>query len=215
MTTTMIKADERSKQYEKVRENLSSRVIGTLSILTALNSSLFVTGIDVAFEILKKSGIKLTVVEKADFCASVCCILQQKFANKKKTNIHRARTKIHPIDGGKLSYGYRIGVPISIPYRDTTEIEREKHGSDIAAHAIENLDTMFKDIVKNKPIHILQDYIIIIMSEIQHRHNEMLLKIQETSQRNQELELKQVGINERIVSVARSINQLEKKDGQH
>ena len=53
------------------------------------------------------------------------------------------------------------------------------------------------------------------MSEIQHRHNEMLLKIQETSQRNQELELKQVGINERIVSVARSINQLEKKDGQH
>ena len=213
--TNYVVAEERSKNYLKLRTNLTSQIMSVLSVLTNQNSGLFVTGIDVASEIISRSGLKISSIERADFIASVCSILQQKFNNKKKTNVHRSLTKIHPRDGGKLSYGYRIGAPINIPYRDTTEIEREKHGSAIAAHSIENIDKMFADIVKNKPIHILQDYVIIIMSEIESRHNEMLLRIQEATQRNDALAASQEQIKERIVTVAKTLNTLEKKDGKH
>jgi hypothetical protein len=208
-TSNNVAAAERSTAYAKLREGFSAKVVSTLSVLTAKNTSLFVTGSDVAHEIIQRSGLSILESEKLDLVLNTCSILYSKFKSKKKTDIHRSRTKIHPLNGGNLAYGYRIGVPISVPLRDTTAIERERHGSEIAVHTIENIDSMFADIIKNKPINILQDYILLIMSEIEHRHNDMLIKLQAATTKNNELELNQIEIKERIVTVAKSIEGLK------
>lgn len=172
-------------QFDRVMEDLSSKVRAALGVLIGTNTAVYVAPADVAEHILSPyTG--LSEDEHEEVVKRVGALLST-MSRKGNCDIYRTDHKIQPkAINRKAQYGYRIG-PVLTPIRTTEVRMQEKMTADMVASATEDPVAFLLSIKAQLPLLKLNALMVEICGEIQNRVMEQHVAMSHLDKRMKEL----------------------------
>ncbi len=175
----------RKTEFERMMEDLSSKVRSALGVLIGTNTTLYVAPADVAEHILSSSSA-LSEDEREELVRRVGALLST-MNRKGNCDIYRTDHKIQPkAVNRKAQYGYRIG-PCLTPIRTTEVRLQEKMTADMVASATEDPIEFLLSIKGQLPLLKLNALMVEICGEIQNRVMEQHVAMSQLDKRMKEL----------------------------